>query len=93
MQETCLPCLQQSQRFVGSPGLYGLRGDAPVVAAPSTYDLKRDATAAITAFSLPALYHYKAPKKWKRPGKLGAVAAVVVLYFTTSYIYGRITAA
>jgi hypothetical protein len=36
------------------------------------------------------LYVKKAPKKWKRPGKVGAVAAVVGLYFLTSFAYGKL---
>ncbi len=45
--------------------------------------------------SYPVVSHYdnKAPKKYKRPGKLGAVTAVVGLYFLTSFIYGKVAAA
>ncbi len=157
--EQCIPCVQQAQRYVGVPGLYGvkglgiaapnfvqmeadckLRGGTPVTADPTQtllydddypngdmgakgvtgnfrscrvpdgrtmlmgsnmllalpkrgYDIKRDALSAAVAFGLPALYHYKAPKKYKRPGKLGAVTAVVGLYFLTSFIYGKVAAA
>jgi hypothetical protein len=59
-------------------------------ATTSTYDLKRDALSATVAVALPALYHYKAPKRWKQPGKLGLVAAVVALYFATSFTYGKL---
>jgi hypothetical protein len=155
MQEPCLPCIQQLQRFVGSAGLMGLGlsavgpniaqdeadcracGGTPVTAdaanvrsddypqgmakggvsgsfracqfangetwlmgssvikssKPSTYDVKRDVVSAVTAFTLPVLYHYAAPKKWKRPGKLLGVTAVVVLYFATSFAYGKATEA
>jgi len=127
MTQPCIPCIQQAQRFVGAPGLYGLQGvrlgstkaaeDAcfskggnPVhgdggttrcmfqdgstysMDATSRYDIKRDVVSAVTAFSLPLAYHYGAPKKWKRPGKLGGVAAVVALYFATSFIYGKVAA-
>lgn len=60
--------------------------------ATSHYDVKRDVVSAVTAFTLPLAYHYGAPKKWKRPGKLGGVAAVVALYFATSFIYGKVAA-
>ena len=97
MTMPCLSCVQQSQRYVGVPGLYGLAGvglgDTAAPSQKSSYDVKRDVTAATIAFGLPALYHYKAPKKWKRPGKLGAVAAVVGVYFLTSFIYGKVVEA
>lgn len=87
--EQCVPCIQASQRYVGVPGLYGT-GAAPT--QKSSYDVARDVTAAAVAFGTTVLYVKKAPKKWKRPGKLGAVTAVIGLYFLTSFVYGRVTA-
>jgi len=57
---------------------------------PSKHDVMRDVVSAGVAFAATALYVKKAPKKWKRPGKVGAVAAVVGLYFLTSFAYGKL---
>jgi len=78
MSVACLPCIQQS---------HSLGATAPTAQA---HDVMRDVVSAGVAFAATALYVKKAPKKWKRPGKVGAVAAVVGLYFLTSFAYGKL---
>jgi hypothetical protein len=75
----CIPC----------GDMRGL-GQAPAAAPAIHFDLGRDLTAASVAFTGPILYHYAAPKKWKRFGALGNVVAVVGLYLSTAWAYGRI---
>lgn len=55
------------------------------------FDLKRDLTAGAVAFAVPLGYHYFAPKKWPRYGRLGNVAAVIGTYFLTVFIYNKVT--
>lgn len=89
--------MQEFPHYGYRPGLYGVNtGCAPCaqralgqVTAPR-FDLGRDLTAGATAFALPLGYHYFAPKKWKRVGKLGNVVAVAGVYFLTAWIYGMV---
>lgn len=53
-------------------------------------ELTRDLTSGVVAFALPLGYHYFAPKKWPRTNVFGNLAAVVVLYFGTSWATKKI---
>ena len=53
-------------------------------------EVTRDVTAGAVAFTLPLGYHYLAPKKWPRTNVFGNLAAVVVLYFGTSWVVKKI---
>jgi hypothetical protein len=75
----CLPCQRAA-------GLGQANGNGV------TFDWKRDATAGALAFAVPTLYHYTAPKKWRRFGPVGNIVAVVGLYFFYGWAYGKLAA-
>jgi hypothetical protein len=90
----CTSCVVNNAKYVGMTGLYGLHGLGDTAASVDTShrDTTRDLISAGIALAGTTLYHYKAPKKWKRPKtRLGAVVAVVGAYFAMSLIYGAVT--
>lgn len=65
---------------------------APFVAglgqAPE-FRMRDDIVAGAVGFGLPLAYHYGAPKKWPRYGRLANVGAAIGLYFVTRWALMR----
>lgn len=73
-------------------GALGAATNGAIDTAPPAWDVKRDVIAGGVGLGLPIAYGYLAPKTWPKMNVFAQVAVVVIGYFSTVWVYQKVTA-